>query len=250
MEGADFSKQDLQNLWDIANACLKVAYLDEFQNVLSSVVHCLPSQGVIAGLGDRRAVNLKVMRHVVNAIADENNPQHYYLINNIAMNMSLAEQLSVHQTQLLSQAFAVPTQIVQQGLLQSRWTVGDETGLTLGWRCEHIGVMSLFSFVGVEIVKNIGYTQFLGAIVPHLHAALTRCAARTRSERRIELTGREREILQWILAGKTTWEISRILTISQRTVTYHVQNAMTKLGASTRSQAIANAARLGLLPLN
>jgi len=48
--------------------------------------------------------------------------------------------------------------------------------------------------------------------------------------------------------GKTSWEISLILAISARTADFHVQNAMAKLDASSRQQAIYNAMGLGLLP--
>jgi LuxR family quorum sensing-dependent transcriptional regulator len=42
-----------------------------------------------------------------------------------------------------------------------------------------------------------------------------------------------------VAAGKTDWEISQILSISEQTVHGYVQNAMTKLGARTRAQAVA-----------
>jgi DNA-binding CsgD family transcriptional regulator len=53
------------------------------------------------------------------------------------------------------------------------------------------------------------------------------------------LTPRERECLQWVAAGKTDWEISQILSISEQTVHGYVQNALAKLGARTRAQAVA-----------
>jgi DNA-binding CsgD family transcriptional regulator len=53
------------------------------------------------------------------------------------------------------------------------------------------------------------------------------------------LTPRERECLEWVAGGKTDWEISQILSISEQTVHGYVQNAMTKLNARTRAQAVA-----------
>jgi LuxR family quorum sensing-dependent transcriptional regulator len=57
------------------------------------------------------------------------------------------------------------------------------------------------------------------------------------------LTGREREVLTWTAAGKSSWEISVILGVTERTVNWTVQNAMRKLDASTRTQAVVNAIR-------
>ena len=53
------------------------------------------------------------------------------------------------------------------------------------------------------------------------------------------LTPRERECLEWVAAGKTDWEISQILNISEQTAHGYVQNALTKLNARTRAQAVA-----------
>lgn len=61
------------------------------------------------------------------------------------------------------------------------------------------------------------------------------------------VTPRESEILGWVAAGKSDWEIGRILQISPKTVNYHVENAKRKLGVSTRTQAVVEATSQGLL---
>lgn len=61
------------------------------------------------------------------------------------------------------------------------------------------------------------------------------------------LTAREIECLRWASIGKTSWEISRILSISEATVNFHLGNARRKLGAGSRGQAVAKAAQLRLL---
>jgi DNA-binding CsgD family transcriptional regulator len=63
----------------------------------------------------------------------------------------------------------------------------------------------------------------------------------------IHLSPREREVLLWASQGKTGWEIAQILKLTERTVTYHVENARTKLGAASRSHAVAKALALGLI---
>lgn len=61
---------------------------------------------------------------------------------------------------------------------------------------------------------------------------------------------RERQCLQWIAYGKTTWDISRILSISENTVNFHVKNAMRKLEANNRMAAVVTAIRYGLISLD
>src|SRR5215472_668482 len=57
--------------------------------------------------------------------------------------------------------------------------------------------------------------------------------------RTAELTARQRECLTWAACGKTDWEISQILALSQRTVQEHLGRCVTKLGASNRAHAVA-----------
>lgn len=53
------------------------------------------------------------------------------------------------------------------------------------------------------------------------------------------LTRRERDSLALVADGKTDWEISVILNLSEATARFHVDNARRKLGAVSRAQAVA-----------
>ncbi len=57
----------------------------------------------------------------------------------------------------------------------------------------------------------------------------------------VKLTTRERECLLWTARGKSNWEIANILNIAERTVTFHIGNACTKLGVNGRFQATVKA---------
>jgi LuxR family quorum sensing-dependent transcriptional regulator len=63
------------------------------------------------------------------------------------------------------------------------------------------------------------------------------------------LTSREREMLQWIAAGKTSWEISVISGLSERAINKIISDAMTELNAVTRAQAVVQAIRSGEIEL-
>jgi DNA-binding CsgD family transcriptional regulator len=64
---------------------------------------------------------------------------------------------------------------------------------------------------------------------------------------RTHLTSREKQCLLWSAEGKTTWETSHILGVSERTVVFHLQNASEKLNVVSRQQAVARAVSLGLI---
>lgn len=63
----------------------------------------------------------------------------------------------------------------------------------------------------------------------------------------VGLTPRERDALGWVAQGKSDWEISVILGVSEATARWHVDNGRRKLGAVNRAQAVARMAAAGLL---
>lgn len=63
----------------------------------------------------------------------------------------------------------------------------------------------------------------------------------------VRLTGRERDILSWTSSGKTSWEISQILGVSEKTVEQHLANARTRLGVYKTVHAVIKAYMLGLI---
>ncbi|TAN52309.1 MAG: LuxR family transcriptional regulator [Rhodospirillales bacterium] len=64
---------------------------------------------------------------------------------------------------------------------------------------------------------------------------------------RISITMREREVLLWSALGLESEAIGDRLGLSLATVNFHIAKAMKKLGASTRSQAVAQAIIHGII---
>jgi DNA-binding CsgD family transcriptional regulator len=53
--------------------------------------------------------------------------------------------------------------------------------------------------------------------------------------------------LQWARGGKTSWEIAKILGISQATAIFHMKNVIAKLDASNKTHAVIVALEHGLI---
>ena len=93
-------------------------------------------------------------------------------------------------------------------------------------------------------------------VLPGLHVAAYfaepgqegRASRPPRARRAGQLTRREQESLRLVALGMTTTAAAEQLGISPETVRTHVRNAMNKLGARTRAQAIAVAMRDGEIP--
>jgi Response regulator containing a CheY-like receiver domain and an HTH DNA-binding domain len=64
-----------------------------------------------------------------------------------------------------------------------------------------------------------------------------------------DLTGRELEVLQQIVAGRSNKEIGSHLNISEATVKSHINNILSKLGVSDRTQAATTALQRGIVHL-
>ena len=61
-----------------------------------------------------------------------------------------------------------------------------------------------------------------------------------------ELTPRQRDVLRLLVEGKTNKLICRELALSESTVKTHLASIFRRLGASSRTQAVVAAARMGL----
>jgi DNA-binding NarL/FixJ family response regulator len=59
------------------------------------------------------------------------------------------------------------------------------------------------------------------------------------------LTAREQEVLELLTEGLPDREISQRLVISERTVHHHVSAILAKMGVTSRSAAVREAARMG-----
>nr|WP_313624609.1 helix-turn-helix domain-containing protein [Achromobacter sp.] len=75
---------------------------------------------------------------------------------------------------------------------------------------------------------------------PYAAGSATPCAG-------LRLSDRQAACLHWSAAGKTSWETSRILGVSESTVNFHLRNACCRLGVRGRRAAVVAALRLGLL---
>ena len=88
----------------------------------------------------------------------------------------------------------------------------------------------------------------LSWLVQIAHFGMSRCLASSlMPEINVVLSQREISVLRWTAEGKTTAEIAEILRISDRTVNFHLNNAVVKLNASNKTAAAVRAAVLGLL---
>ncbi len=106
---------------------------------------------------------------------------------------------------------------------------------------------SFFSFAGGDAKNTIrckGLLEYLSPILHRLVIANTHTASPNLVS---ALSPRETMVLNWMKLGKTNWEISKIIGVSERTVRFHVESIFMKLDVGSRTQAVAFAIEHGLL---
>ncbi|VAX12517.1 hypothetical protein MNBD_GAMMA24-2823 [hydrothermal vent metagenome] len=127
--------------------------------------------------------------------------------------------------------------------------LAEDYGMKTGMCCtcnasvgENIDTIMSFETTGYKADKE--YLDIVAYIVPHLHEAIGRIDKTDQIPKDLpNFTLRERETLKWSYEGKTAWEIGVILSISERTVKFHLNNIYQKLNVANRSQAVAKAIR-------
>jgi len=136
------------------------------------------------------------------------------------------------------------------------WEEAQAFGLSAGLSFavhEQPGVTGIFSLArdrvldlqGQDLAALVGRAQMFASLLHHAVARID--LPKLLPGQSAVLTAREKECLQWTADGKTAWEIGRILSIAERTVVFHINNVVQKLGASNKTQAIVRAVALKLV---
>jgi LuxR family transcriptional regulator, quorum-sensing system regulator SolR len=135
------------------------------------------------------------------------------------------------------------------------WEDAKSCGLRVGWAQPSRDPSGAFGLLSLcrnseplkqkELDARAGRVFWLSQIA---HEAIGRIVKpKLVPETTVHLTPRERDVLRWLAEGKTSYEIGLILNIAERTAVFHTNNAVSKLKATNRMQAVVKASLLGLL---
>ena len=135
------------------------------------------------------------------------------------------------------------------------WEEAQSHGLRHGWaqsRRDPEGTYSMLvlarsetALTESELLRLMPQMQWL---VHASHEAMKFCGQTVNPEPRpVDLSDREIDVLRWTAEGKTSADVAEILNISERTVNFHINSVVAKLGACNKTSAAVRAAMLGLL---
>ena len=133
--------------------------------------------------------------------------------------------------------------ILAQKILQEGRDAGLQFGISVAVHhgSDLVGWASVAFISGSPDPETSNYVQIIAL------AAHQRFLRFTESDQYIALTRRELEVLLWASEGKTSEVIAGLLGVSTRTAESHLDNAIHKLKATNRTQAVVRAIRQGLI---
>ncbi|MGY2439823.1 autoinducer binding domain-containing protein [Pseudomonas sp. SDO52101_S400] len=135
------------------------------------------------------------------------------------------------------------------------WESLKEHGLEHGWsqsfHHEESGLCSILSLArpqcpisALEVYEHFGYMLYVTSHLSRVFAS----TLPSRPERdKPRLTFREVEVLKLCASGKTAYETARILSLSERTVNYHVHNVIVKMNVCNKISAVIAATKAGII---
>ncbi|MGX7877243.1 LuxR family transcriptional regulator [Mesorhizobium sp. ORM6] len=134
----------------------------------------------------------------------------------------------------------------QQRILEEAARFGIRCGLTMSMH-DHRGRFAALTLASDQsrppLLRSLTrYEQALQLVAISFHIFARRRLAEDCVVDGVILTPRKFECLKWAADGKSAWDISQILSVSKRTVTFHLENAKAKLGVRTINQAVARLA--------
>lgn len=245
--GKHLSKRDLVDTMDIIDTALGVGSEAQFGKLLEQTFRVLPITGAdvcIAEISDDNAIiknNRKYSVSYPNEWVRTYRAEEFYRVDPVARTLFVSSE-----PMIWSQARLKNRSILEKEFYGSAASFGLQDGFAFGARFDNSSHGSFFSCIGADLAKHKRHSVLLRYVVPHLHVALSRVQL-GHQKQAPKLSKREIEVLTWAKFGKTNWEISILLAISERGVKFHIENAMRKLNVVNRTQATAVALSLGLI---
>ena len=231
-----FSAKEFQRLGEIMYDARSVNRSDGVWQLVSAVREVVPFE--FSGCG---AVDL--LHGLDPSLGQSNYPREFC---QLYMGQGLAADPAVHRLitsgQSVTSSADEPLCNEPKDIASLKLDFGIKTCLSAGVRGDH-GACSYFAFSNFDAKHSGKLRLLLDILTPHFHLSYMRCNSTWNPERPAQpallLSKREEEILRWVAAGKTNWEISVILKVSLNTVKFHLKNIFQKIGVENRWSAIA-----------
>ena len=243
----DIRKKDLLSILNVVHDCVDIQDTGDVKATLDRFSEIVPfSAAVICGIEKPPGISRVFFSDIVNHSYSDQWGEVYFENDFIEVDPVVSYSLNTNHSFTWSTAFknldTKNRKTHEFVTMASDYHLKDGLAHLVGDR-ENGTLLSL----SIEDANNQYYSRLLNHVTPHLHEAMQRINARNKEPVLPALTERECEVLKWTGEGKSSWEIGVILSISERTVKYHINNIKSKLNAVNRAHAVAKAFRFRII---
>ncbi len=247
------SRSDLNLILDIIHSSIKCIDVSGFEKLLEDIKALIPFTYARCGFGDCNEFESKGMAAALKMVSnfpkdwDSRYSKKNYILKDAVALVAYQKKGLIYWSDCLQIIGANRTENPEPiNIMDEAASIGLKEGWVYSLQGRRSSECAVISLGGESIKKNRRSEKILEHLGPHIGQAFKKVIlGQTRVP--AKLTPREYEVLSWTAAGKTAWETSQILNISQRTVEFHMGNVLNKLDAVNSYQAVAIAAFHGLI---
>lgn len=239
MDYKRFTKKELMDILDVIQVGLSCKTEEDFRFLLEKAKVLVGGEYGICGLGIYDNKGLVDAKTIINSsypqewLSIYQNRQLYFT------DPIVIEQCKFPGTQLWVDTYRKYKDKDVSEFIYNASNSGLKYGISSGINSPSNRMATLITFSNKKDYFREHQKEVMDALIPHLHQALVRIYRTMKTDILSRLTEREMDIVHWIKEGKTNWEISMILNIGERTVKFHMNNIKEKLGAVSKTHAVA-----------
>ncbi len=236
-----FSKNELANILSIIQDAITCQNETEIIGLLEKTREIVCADYSICGIGKGDSNNLS--KAGPPKIINGNYPMEWLKVY-AESNLFYVDPIIWHNfqspgAQLWTETYKEYGEKVSQDFIDKSNDFGICYGASGGLYDKVAEVSTIFTFASSRDRFEQHHKEILSIVSPHLHQAFLRIINQSHVDLLSSISEREKEIINWMKEGKTNWEISIILSISENTVKFHIKNIENKLSAVNKAHAIA-----------
>lgn len=240
MDYGRFSKKELMEILDITQSAICCKNESDIKLLLERTKELLCGERSIGGLTLYESNGLPQVTNIINGSYPEGWFEAYREEKLYEIDPIVWHHHKFLGTQIWADTYKKYKKRVSPKFIYNADSFGLSFGIAGGMRSRSGGLTSIISFTNSKNHFKAHQKIIMDIITPHFHQALLRVCREKNARKTLSyLTPREREIVKWIVAGKTNWEISAILNISERTVRFHVESIKYKFDATNKAHVVA-----------
>lgn len=232
------SKGELQNILDIIQFAIVCKTEADIKQMLEKTKKLVGGEYGICGLGIFGEQGLVEAKTIINASYPEEWLRMYEAEKFYFSDPIVKYHYKFFETQLWADTYKRNRSKDTSKFIYDANCFGLRHGISSGMKTNN-DLASIVTFSSRNKCFAVHQKAIMDILVFHFHQAIVRKYKESNAGKAPPLTEREREVLDWAKEGKTNWEISMILHISERTVKFHLHNIQGKLDAVSKAHAVA-----------